>query len=173
MDTNFFRKYSNIIAEAEQTTKIDEAYLDSSKDVIELLASIRKQSKMAERGQGDPVSPNQLVNDLWDVITWIESNFKEKANEASAAAAPASDQPSAQPAVDPKLATGAQTLGQKLGAKGSGQLVAKGLGKVAQGQAVTGQMSQAIAPFVEPLQKILADPMLKQKFLTLIKQVQQ
>jgi hypothetical protein len=175
MDTNFFRKYSNIIAEAEQT-RVNEAYLSSSKDVIELLASIRKQSKMAERGQGDPVSPNQLVNDLWDVITWIESNIKEEsieANEASPAADPASGQPPAQPAVDPKVATGAQAVGQKLGAKGSGQMVAKGLDKVSQGQAVSGTMSQAIAPFVEPLEKILADPSLKQKFLNLIKQVQQ
>jgi hypothetical protein len=73
--------------------------------------------------------------------------------------------------VDPKVAMGAQSLSKTVGATGSGQMVAKGLGKVAQGQAVTGQMSQVIAPFIEPLEKILADPMLKQKFLNLIKQV--
>jgi hypothetical protein len=81
--------------------------------------------------------------------------------------------PTAQPAIDPKVATGAQSVAKKLGVKGSGQMVAKGLDKVAQGKSVTGQMSQAIAPFVEPLEKILADPMLKQKFMMLIKQVQQ
>jgi hypothetical protein len=81
--------------------------------------------------------------------------------------------PAAAPApVDPKVATGAQTVGKTLGAKGSGQMVAKGLGQVSQGKSVTGQMSKAIAPFVEPLEKILADPMLKQKFLALIKQAQ-
>ena len=32
---------------------------------------------MAELGQGDPVRPNQLVNDLWDVMQWIEHNMKE------------------------------------------------------------------------------------------------
>ena len=80
-------------------------------------------------------------------------------------------QPVAAP-VDPKVATGAQTVGKTLGAKGSGQMVAKGLGQVSQGKSVTGQMSKAIAPFVEPLEKILADPMLKQKFLALIKQAQ-
>jgi hypothetical protein len=80
------------------------------------------------------------------------------------------DQPGS-PEIDPKVAIGAQTLAKTVGAKGSGQLVAKGLDKVTQGKAVTGQMSQAIAPFVEPLEKILADPMLKQKFLALIKQV--
>lgn len=81
-------------------------------------------------------------------------------------------QPVAAPAIDPKVATGAQTVGKTLGAKGSGQMVAKGLGQVSQGKPVTGQMSKAIAPFIEPLEKILADPMLKQKFLVLIKQAQ-
>lgn len=85
------------------------------------------------------------------------------------------ENPAVKPAttsVDPKVAMGAQSLAKTVGASDSGQMVAKGLGKVAQGQAVTGQMSQAIAPFIEPLEKILADPMMKQKFLNLIKQVQ-
>jgi hypothetical protein len=81
--------------------------------------------------------------------------------------------PAAQPAIDPNVATGAQSVAKKLGAPAGGQMIAKGLDKVAQGKSVTGQMSQAISPFVEPLEKILADPMLKQKFMMLIKQVQQ
>jgi len=105
------------------------------------------------------------------------SDIVAEADQAPAAqpAAPAAQSaaPVAQPAINPKVATGAQSVAKKLGAKGSGQMVAKGLGKVSQGKAVTGQMSQAIAPFVEPLEKILADPMLKQKFLNLIKQAQQ
>lgn len=79
----------------------------------------------------------------------------------------------AAPAVDPKVAAGAQTIGKTIGAKGGGQMIAKGLDQITQGKSVTGQMSQAIAPFVEPLEKILADPALKQKFLAIIKQVQQ
>ena len=55
----------------------NEAYINSAKDAIDILADLRKQSKMAELGQGDPVRPNQIVNDLWDVITWIEANMKE------------------------------------------------------------------------------------------------
>jgi predicted DNA-binding protein len=55
----------------------NEAYINSAKDAINILADLRKQSKMAERGQGEPVRPNQLVNDLWDVITWIEANMEE------------------------------------------------------------------------------------------------
>jgi len=50
-------------------------------------------------------------------------------------------------------------------------MTAKGLGQIAQGKAVSGTMTSAIAPFVEPLSKILADPMLKQKFMNLINQV--
>ena len=55
----------------------NEAYINNADDAINLLAAIRKQSKMAERGAGEPVRPNQLVNDLWDVMQWIEHNMKE------------------------------------------------------------------------------------------------
>jgi hypothetical protein len=99
--------------------------------------------------------------------------YSDLITEAEQPPAAPTAQPAAQPAVDPKVATGAQSVAKKLGATGSGQMVAKGLDKVSQGKSVTGQMSQAIAPFVEPLEKILADPMLKQKFMMLIKQVQQ
>jgi len=54
-----------------------EAYINNAKDAVNILADLRKQSKMAELGQGDPVRPNQLVNDLWDVMQWIEHNMKE------------------------------------------------------------------------------------------------
>jgi len=55
----------------------NEAYINNAEDAINLLAAIRAQSKMAERGGGEPVRPNQLVNDLWDVMQWIEANMKE------------------------------------------------------------------------------------------------
>jgi hypothetical protein len=54
-----------------------EAYINNAKDAVNILADLRKQSKMAELGQGEPVRPNQLVNDLWDVMQWIEHNMKE------------------------------------------------------------------------------------------------
>ncbi len=62
----------------------NEAYINNAEDAINLLADIRKQSKMAERGQGEPVRPNQLVNDLWDVMQWIEANMKESFETESA-----------------------------------------------------------------------------------------
>jgi hypothetical protein len=102
----------------------------------------------------------------------MNPNFFRKYSDMISEAEQPPAAPPAQPAIDPKVAAGAQAVGQKLGVKGSGQMMAKGLGKVAQGQAVSGQMSKAIAPFVEPLEKILADPALKQKFMALIKQVQ-
>jgi hypothetical protein len=61
----------------DESVNTTEAYINSAKDAVNILADIRKQSKMAERGQGDPVRPNQLVNDLWDVMQWIEANMKE------------------------------------------------------------------------------------------------
>jgi hypothetical protein len=64
-------------------TVATEAYINNSRDAVNVLADIRKQSKMAELGQGDPVRPNQLVNDLWDVIQWIEDNMKESVNTES------------------------------------------------------------------------------------------
>jgi formylglycine-generating enzyme required for sulfatase activity len=55
----------------------NEAYINSAKDAIDILADIRQQSKLASRGESEPVRPNQLVNDLWDVMQWIEANMKE------------------------------------------------------------------------------------------------
>jgi hypothetical protein len=63
--------------EKNEDMNTNEAYINNAKDAIDVLADIRKQSKMAELGQGDPVRPNQLVNDLWDVMQWIEHNMEE------------------------------------------------------------------------------------------------
>ena len=55
----------------------NEAYVNSARDAIDILADIRAQSKLASRGESDPVRPNQLVNDLWDVMQWIEANMQD------------------------------------------------------------------------------------------------
>jgi hypothetical protein len=67
----------------KENMNTNEAYINNAKDAIDILADIRKQSKMAELGQGDPVRPNQLVNDLWDVMQWIEANMEESMNTES------------------------------------------------------------------------------------------
>ena len=61
----------------KENMNTNEAYINNAKDAINILADIRKQSKMAELGQGEPVRPNQLVNDLYDVMQWIEANMEE------------------------------------------------------------------------------------------------
>jgi hypothetical protein len=85
------KKWSVSVTGENPTESIDqkedmntnEAYINNARDAINLLADIRKQSKMAELGQGDPVRPNQLVNDLYDVMQWIEANMKESVNTES------------------------------------------------------------------------------------------
>jgi len=70
-------------SDKKEDINTNEAYINSAEDAIELLADLRKQSKMAELGQGDPVRPNQIVNDLWDVITWIEANMGDSGKKES------------------------------------------------------------------------------------------
>ena len=63
--------------EKNEDMNTNEAYINNAKDAIDILADIREQSKLASRGESDPVRPNQLVNDLWDVMQWIEANMNE------------------------------------------------------------------------------------------------
>ena len=67
----------------KENMNTNEAYINNAKDAINILADIRKQSKMADLGQGEPVRPNQLVNDLWDVMQWIEANMEESMSTES------------------------------------------------------------------------------------------
>jgi len=75
--------------------------------------------------------------------------------------------------IDPKLAMGAKQAATRMGAKGSGSRMATAMGKVSQGQAMTGQLSKEIAPFMDQMEKILANPQLRQKFMMLVKQAEQ
>jgi predicted ArsR family transcriptional regulator len=59
-----------------QEMNTNEAYINNAKDAVNILADIRAQSKLASRGEADPVRPNQLVNDLYDVMQWIEANME-------------------------------------------------------------------------------------------------
>jgi hypothetical protein len=61
----------------KENMNTNEAYINNAKDAIDILADIRAQSKLASRGEAEPVRPNQLVNDLWDVMQWIENNMDE------------------------------------------------------------------------------------------------
>jgi hypothetical protein len=71
-----------------------------------------------------------------------------------------------------KAGMGAKMVGNKLGAKGSAGMMGKALDKVAQGGALPANLAQQIAPFAKSLETILADPQLRNKFMTLIKQAE-
>jgi len=59
--------------EAEQ--QVDEAYINTSKDAVEVLANLRKIGKSIERGQGEYEGnlANEYANDVWDVYSFIEA----------------------------------------------------------------------------------------------------
>jgi hypothetical protein len=67
-----------------QEMNTNEAYINNAKDAVNILADIRAQSKLASRGEADPVRPNQLVNDLYDVMQWIEANMEGSIETESA-----------------------------------------------------------------------------------------
>ena len=74
--------------EAEE--KVDEAYINTSKDAVEVLANLRKIGKSIERGQGEYEGnlANEYANDVWDVYTFIEArtnNFQGIDKNAKAA----------------------------------------------------------------------------------------
>jgi hypothetical protein len=55
---------------------LDEAYIKTSKDAIDTLGALRKIGKSIELGQGsyDGNLAGMYVNDVYDVITWLQSN---------------------------------------------------------------------------------------------------
>ena len=55
---------------------LEEAYINSSKDAIEILSNLRKIGKSIELGQGsyDGNLAGMYVNDVYDVVTWLASN---------------------------------------------------------------------------------------------------
>tara|TARA_X000001036_G_scaffold4877_1_gene4420 strand:- start:879 stop:3242 length:2364 start_codon:yes stop_codon:yes gene_type:complete len=72
-------------AEKMQTASIEEieeallheAYINNAKDAIEVLGQLRGKGKQLERGQQEYKGnlPNEYVNDVWDVWTWMESKL--------------------------------------------------------------------------------------------------
>lgn len=56
--------------------EVKEAYINTSKDAIAVLANLRKIGKSIERGQGtyDGNLAGEYVNDVYDVISWLQNN---------------------------------------------------------------------------------------------------
>ena len=55
---------------------LEEAYINTSKDAIAVLGNLRKIGKSIERGQGtyDGNLAGEYTNDVYDVISWLQSN---------------------------------------------------------------------------------------------------
>ena len=56
---------------------LDEAYVKTSKDAIDTLGALRKIGKSIETGDGEYEGnlANMYVNDVYDVISWVENNL--------------------------------------------------------------------------------------------------
>ena len=70
--------------------QVDEAYINTSNDAVEVLANLRKIGKSIERGQGEHEGnlANMYANDVWDVYSFIEArtnNFQDVDKNAMAA----------------------------------------------------------------------------------------
>ena len=59
----------------ESEEDVSEAYINTSKDAIEVLGALRGKGKAIERGQDDDQGnlANQYVSDVWDVYSFIEA----------------------------------------------------------------------------------------------------
>lgn len=84
MDMNtMLRKLSAM--ESTQETPAELAEAVAAKDIVNMLADLRGMAKQAEATrQYPPGFANKLVNDLWEVITWIEANVRESVTTEAA-----------------------------------------------------------------------------------------
>ena len=62
-----------------EADNVDEAYINSAKDAVDLLGVLRGKGKKIERGQDDDQGnlANQYVSDTWDVYTWLQGKTKD------------------------------------------------------------------------------------------------
>ena len=69
------RSIKNRKKEDDDEEQVDEAYINTSKDAVEVLANLRKIGKSIERGQGEYEGnlANEYANDVWDVYSFIEA----------------------------------------------------------------------------------------------------
>lgn len=109
-----------------------------------------------------------LLRSYLDILNEQPVQSPPAAPQAAAPAPQAAVPAPAPKTVAQKVKQGVASVGKALGAKGGGATAAAGLDKISQGQGVSGNQADAIKPFIEPLQRILADPMLKQKFMALV-----
>jgi hypothetical protein len=69
-------------------------------------------------------------------------------------------------------AMGANALKKTMGANTSGAMISKALGKLDQGGAISGPLAKALSPYADALEAILSNPMYRNKFMQMMKQIQ-
>ena len=70
-----FEEMMGQFAETKDEVEVQEAYINTSKDAVEVLGALRGKGKKIERGQDDDQGnlANQYVGDTWDVYSFIEA----------------------------------------------------------------------------------------------------
>ena len=58
---------------------IEEAYIKTRKDAVDVLGALRAMGKKIETGQGDDQGnlANRYVNNVWDVFTWLQNKTQD------------------------------------------------------------------------------------------------
>lgn len=69
-------------------------------------------------------------------------------------------------------AMGANVLKKTMGSNTSGSIVSKALDKLDQGTTLSGPLAKALAPYADALEKILSNPVHRNKFMQMMKQIQ-
>ena len=71
--------WENVQKDMETEADVDEAYINSAEDAVDLLGVLRGKGKKIERGQDDDQGnlANAYVSDTWDVYTWLQSKTKD------------------------------------------------------------------------------------------------
>ena len=74
MKTMFGKRVPNCV---KNEADLEEASISSTRDAIEVLAQLRGKGKQLERGQQEYKGnlPNEYVNDVYDVYTWMENKL--------------------------------------------------------------------------------------------------
>ena len=130
-----------------------------------------KKHKTKAKIPSGPLQKNQLNDLLMAVSKEAAPGVTPQAQKAAPAAQAGKDASNAKN-IAQKVAQGAKTIGQKIGAKGSGQQMSKAMDKVAQGKALPANLAKQISPFAKQLEAILGNTQLRPKFMTLVKQAE-
>jgi hypothetical protein len=73
-----FEEMMGQFAETKDEVEVQEAYINTSKDAVDVLGALRGKGKAIERGQDDDQGnlANQYATDVWDVYSFIEARTK-------------------------------------------------------------------------------------------------